>query len=52
MVFIRDTSFCHENLFAELVSNPTMHDNIMGGTQTGFTEDYAQRLRAGCDLDL
>ena len=29
-----------------------MHDKVMGQTQTGFTEAYAQSLSVDCDLDL
>ena len=29
-----------------------MHDEVMGRTQTGFTEAYAQSLSVDCDLDL
>ena len=29
-----------------------MHNEVMGQTQTGTTEVYAQSLCAGCDLDL
>ena len=29
-----------------------MHNKIMGRTQTGFTEVYAQSLSADCELDL
>ena len=39
-------------LLLKFFINPTMHDNVMGGTQTGFTEAYAQSLRVDCDLDL
>ena len=37
---------------AKLFLNPTMHNKVMGRTQTGFTEVYAQCLSADCDLDL
>ena len=37
---------------AKLYSNPTMRNKVMGRTQTGFTEVYAQSLSADCDLDL
>ena len=37
---------------AKLFSNPTMHNTVMGQTQTGFTEVYAQSLSADSDLDL
>ena len=37
---------------AKLLSNPTMHNKVMGWTRTGFTEVYAQSLRAYCDLDI
>ena len=37
---------------AKLFSNPTMHNIVMGRTQTGFTEVYAQSLSADCDLGL
>ena len=37
---------------ADLFINPTMHGKVMCQTQTGFTEAYAQSLRADCDLDL
>ena len=37
---------------AKLFSNPTMHNKVMGRTQTGFTEVYAKSLNADCDLDL
>ena len=37
---------------AILFSNPTMHNKVMGQTQTGFTEVYAQSLSVDCDLDL
>ena len=29
-----------------------MHNEVMVQTQTGFTDIYAQSLRADCDLDL
>ena len=29
-----------------------MHNKVMGWTQPGFTEVYAQSLSADCDLDL
>ena len=29
-----------------------MHDKVMGQTQTGLTEAYAQSLSGDCDLDL
>ena len=29
-----------------------MPNKLMGRTQTGFTEVYAQSLNADCDLDL
>ena len=35
---------------ANLFPNPTMHDKVMGQTQTGFTEAYAQSFRAQCDV--
>ena len=28
-----------------------MHNKVMGRTRTGFTEIYAQRLSADCDLE-
>ena len=37
---------------AKLFSNPTVHNKVIGGTQTGFTEVYAKSLSADCDLDL
>ena len=37
---------------AILFLNPTTHNKVMGRTQTGFTEVYAQSLSADCDLDL
>ena len=37
---------------AELFSNPTMHNKVMGRTQTGFSEVFAQSLSADRDLDL
>ena len=37
---------------AKLISNPTMHDKVVGRTRTGFTQVYAQSLSAYCDLDL
>ena len=37
---------------AKLFSNPNMHNKVLGRTQTGFTEDYAQSLSADCDLAL
>ena len=37
---------------AKLFSNPTMQNNVMGRTRTGFTEVYAQSFRADYDLDL
>ena len=35
---------------AKLFSNPTMHYKVMGRTQTGFTEVYAQSLSVDFDL--
>ena len=37
---------------AKLVSNPTMHNKVMGRTRTGFTEVSEQSLSAYCDLGL
>ena len=37
---------------AILFSDPTMHNKVMGRTQTGLTEVYAQSLSVDCDLDL
>ena len=37
---------------AKLFLNPTMHNKVMGQTQTGFTAVYAQTLNADCGLDL
>ena len=37
---------------AKLFLNPTMHNKVMGGTRTGFTEVYAQSSSVDCDLDL
>ena len=34
---------------AQLFSIPTMHYKVMDRTRTGFTEVYAQSLRADCD---
>ena len=39
-------------IYANLFSNPTMHNKVMGRTRTGFTEIYAQSLNANSDLDL
>ena len=36
---------------AKLFINPTMHDKVMGGTQTGFTAAYAESLSVDCDLE-
>ena len=36
----------------KLFSNPTMHNKVMGRTQTGFTEVHAQSFSADRDLDL
>ena len=36
---------------AKLFINPTMHDKVMGLTQTGFTKAYAQNLSGDFDLD-
>ena len=32
--------------------NLPMRNKVMGRTRTGFSEVYAQRLSANCDLDL
>ena len=38
---------------AKLFLNPTKHNKeVLGRTQTGTTEVYAQSLSADCDLDL
>ena len=37
---------------AKLFSNPTMHNQVISRTQTGFTEVYARSLSADSDLDL
>ena len=39
-------------IMALVFINPTMHDKVTGRTRTGFTEAYAQSLRADCDVDL
>ena len=39
-------------IYAKLVLNPTMHNKVMDGTRTGFTEVYAQSSSVDCDLDL
>ena len=45
---------CHIMIIicAKLISNPTMHNKVIGRTRTGISEDYAQSLSANCDLDL
>ena len=52
MVFVCDTLSCHDDQFAVLFLNPTMHNKVMSRTRTGFTEVSAQSLSADCDLDL
>ena len=37
---------------AILLSNPTMHNKVMGRTGTGFDEVYAPSLSVDCDLDF
>ena len=37
---------------AKLFLNPTMYNKVMGWTQTGSTEVYAQSVSAECDFDL
>ena len=37
---------------AKLFSIPTMYNEVMGWTRTGFTEVYAQSFSADYDLDL
>ena len=37
---------------ANLFSNLTMHNKVMGRTRTGATEVYAQSLSVDRDLDL
>ena len=37
---------------AKLYLNPTKYYEVMGRTQTGFTEVYTQSLSADFDLDL
>ena len=32
---------------AKLFSNPTMHNKVMGRTETGFTEVYARSFKCG-----
>ena len=44
MVVVHDTSSCHDDHFAKIFSNPTMHSKLMGRTRTIFTEVYAQNL--------
>ena len=39
-------------IMVKLFINPTMHDKVMGQTQTGFTKAYAQSLRADRVPDL
>ena len=39
-------------MIIELFLNLTMHNKVMGRTQTGTTEVYAQSLIVDCDLDL
>ena len=38
--------------WAQLLSNPTKLDKVMGRTQICFNEDYAQSLRANFDPDF
>ena len=52
MVFVCDTLSCHDDQFAVLFLNPTMHNKVMSRTRTGYTEVSAQSLSADCDLDL
>ena len=40
-------SICAKNIFKS-----TMHNKVMGRTQTGFTEVSAQSLSTDCDLDF
>ena len=42
MVLVRNTSSCHDDHLCQ----------VMGRTQTGSTEVYAQSSSADCDLDL
>ena len=37
---------------AKIFSNLTMHNKVIGWTQTGTTEVYAQSFSVDCDLDL
>ena len=52
MVLVRDTSSCHDDHLCHIIFNPTMYNNVMGRTRTGFTEVYAQTLSADCESDL
>ena len=52
MVLVRDTSSCHDDHSCQIIIKSTMHNRVMGRTRTGFTEVYAQNLRADCDVDL
>ena len=50
MVPICKTSFCHDNHLCQVIIKS--RHKVLDQTQTGFTEAYAQSLRAECDLDL
>ena len=51
MVHVYDT-FIMIIIGAKLFSNLTVHNNVMGRTQTGFTEVYEQSFSANGDLDF
>ena len=52
MVLVHTHRLVMMTICATLFSNPTMHNKVMGRTQTGSTEVYAQSLSADCDFDL
>ena len=52
MLLVCNTSSCHDDHLGKIIFNPTMHYKVMGWTQTGFTEVYAQSLSGDCGLDL
>ena len=52
MVLNCDTLSYHDNYLCLIFLSPSMHNKVMGRTQTGFTEVFAQSLSADCDLDL
>ena len=52
MIFVCNTFSCHDNYLCHIIYKSQHRWPSYGQMRTGFTEIYAQSLRADCDIDL